>query len=138
MTSMHIDDTLTHIRKNKHEEYISYISTEHSKTPSIISTELEVPNKTNNQDNNTDVEEWKPRTTLIDGDSMIAGLREAKLSRNRNVKVHFFPCAKMKDFYHYLVSLLKKIQNNIILHFGTNDAPHKNEVWRLMKSLARN
>ena len=80
MTSMDIDDMLTEVRKNKHKEFISYISKEHSKAPSILSTtELEVSNKTNNPDNNTDVEEWKPRTSLIVGDSMIAHLREAKL-----------------------------------------------------------
>ena len=83
MTSIDIDGMLTEARKNKHKEYISYISTEHSKTPSILSTiELEVSNKTNNPNNNTDAEEWKSGTSLIVGDSMIAGLREAKLSRN--------------------------------------------------------
>ena len=73
---MDIDDMLTEVRKNKHKEYISYISTEHSKPPSILSTtELEVSNKTNIPDNNTDVEELKPGTSLIVGDSMIAGLK---------------------------------------------------------------
>ena len=42
---------LTGVRKNKHEEYISYISTGHSKAPSVLSTtELEVSNETNNPD----------------------------------------------------------------------------------------
>ena len=91
MTYMNIDDMLTEGRKNKHEEYISYISTEHSKAPSILfTTELEVSNETNNPDNNTDAEEWKPGTSLIVGDSMIAGLREAKLSTKTKVKVRFF------------------------------------------------
>ena len=55
---MDIDDMLTKVRKNKHKEYISYISTEYSKAPSILSTaELEVSNKTNNPDNNTVAEE---------------------------------------------------------------------------------
>ena len=52
MTSM---DMLTEVRKCKHKEYISYISTEHSKAPSTLSmTELEVSSKTNNPDNNTE------------------------------------------------------------------------------------
>ena len=123
MTSMDIDDMLMEVRKNKNKEYISYISTKHSNAPSILSnTELEVSNKTNNPDNNTDAEEWKPGTSLIVGDSMIAGLREGKLSRNRKVKVRFFPGAKMTDFY-----LLKNKPDNIILHFGTNDVLYKNE-----------
>ena len=41
------------------------------------------------------------------------------------MKACFFPGAK--DFYYYLVSLLKKKPDNIILHFGTNDAPYKSE-----------
>ena len=89
---MDIDDMLMEVRKNKHKEYISYRSTEYSKAPSILSnTGLEVSNKTNIPDNNTDAEEWKPGTSLIVGDSMIADLREGKLSRNRKVKVRFFP-----------------------------------------------
>ena len=138
MTSIDIDDMLMEVMKNKHKEYISYISTKHSKAPSILSnTELEVSNKTNIPDNNTDAGEWKPGTSLIIGDSMIAGLREGKLSRNRKVKVRFFPGAKMKDFYYYLVPLLKKKPGNIILHLGTNDAPYKNEVeiYKELKSI---
>ena len=43
MTSMDIDDMLMEVRKNKHKEHISYISTKHSKTPSILfNTELGV------------------------------------------------------------------------------------------------
>ena len=91
MTSMDIDDMLTEVRKNKHKEYISYISTEYSKAPSILSiTELEVSNKTKNPDYNTDAEERKSGTSLIVGDSVTAGLREAKLSINRKMKVPFF------------------------------------------------
>ena len=68
---------------------------------------------------------------------MIASLREGKLSRNRKVEVRFFPGAKMKDFYYYLVSLLKKKPDNIILHFGTNDAPYKieAEMYKELKSI---
>ena len=135
---MDIDDMLTEVRKNKHKEYIFYISTEYSKAPSILSiTELEVSNKTKNPDYNTDAEERKSGTSLIVGDSVTAGLREAKLSRNRKMKVPFFPGAKMKDFYYYLVRLLQKKANNIILHFGTNDAPYKNEdeIYKELKSI---
>ena len=91
MTSTDIDIMVTEVRKNKCKEYISYISTEHSKAPSILSTiELEVSNEINNPDNSIDAEEWKQGTSLIVLDSMIAGPREAKLSRNRKAKVRFF------------------------------------------------
>ena len=53
------------------------------------------------------------------------------------MKVCFFPGAKMKDFHYYLVPLVKKKPNNIILHFGTNDASHKNEdeIYIELKSI---
>ena len=68
---------------------------------------------------------------------MLAGLREVKTSRNRKVKVSFFPGAKIRDFYYYLVPLLKKKPDNIILHFGTNDAHYKNEdqIYKELKSI---
>ena len=68
---------------------------------------------------------------------MIAGLREAKLSRSRKVKVRFFPRAKMKDFYYYLIPLLQKKLENIIVRFGTNDAPYKNDdkIYKKLKSI---
>ena len=46
---------------------------EHSKTPSVLSTtEINVSNKAKNLDNNTDAEEWKPGTSLIVGDWLLA------------------------------------------------------------------
>ena len=67
----------------------------------------------------------------------ITDLREAKLSGNLKVKVHFIPGAKMKDFYYYLVPLLKKKPDDIILHFGTNNAPYKKEdgKYKELKSI---
>ena len=43
----------------------------------------------------------------------------------------------MKDFYYYLVPLLQKKPDNIILHFDTNDAPYKNEdeIYKELKSI---
>ena len=51
------------------------------------------------------------------------------------MKACFFPGAR--DFYYYLVPLLKKKPDNIILHFGTNDAPYKNEddIYKDLKSI---
>ena len=74
---------------------------------------------------------------MIVGDSIIAGLGEAKLPRNRKVKIHFFPGVKIKDFYYYLVPLLKKKPDNIIIHFGTNNASYKNEceIYKEPKSI---
>ena len=41
--------------------------------------------------------------TLIVGDSMIAGLRQAKLSRNKKVKVPFLLGAKTEDLMFHLI-----------------------------------
>ena len=54
-------------------------------------------------------DEWKKGTTLVIGDSMLAGLKEAKLSRNKKFKARFFPGAKTKDSEYHLISYLKKI-----------------------------
>ena len=42
----------------------------------------------------------------------------------RNIKVRFFPEARIQDMYYYLVPLLRKRPDNIIIHVGTIDAPH--------------
>ena len=58
---------------------------------------------------------------------MIAGLRKAKLSSKKKIKVWFFPGAKTEDLMFHLIPKLKKKLDNIIIHIGTNDAPYKNE-----------
>ena len=85
----------------------------------------------NNADNNTvqeNNEEWRKGTTLILGDSTISGLIEKKMSRNRKIKVRYFPGAKIKDMYHYAIPLLEKKSENTILHLDTNDAPYKSDT----------
>ena len=51
-------------------------------------------------------EVWKKGTVLIVGDSIVSGLRESKMSFRRNIKVRFFPGARIQDIYYYLVPLL--------------------------------
>ena len=63
---------------------------------------------TNNADNITvqqNNEEWWKGTTLILGESTISGRKEKKMSRNRKIKVTYFPGAKIKDMYHYAIPL---------------------------------
>ena len=40
-------------------------------------------------------DEWKKGITLVIGDSVLAGLRQTKLSRNKKIKVRFFLVQKM-------------------------------------------
>ena len=50
------------------------------------------------------------------------------MSRNRKIKVVYFPAVKIKDIYHCAIPLLEKKPENIILHLGTNDAPYKSST----------
>ena len=59
----------------------------------------------------TQTEEWSKGTTLITGDSVIAGLSETKLSSNKKIKVRFFPFAKT----FHLIPNLKKSSTTFIL-----------------------
>ena len=87
----------------------------------------------------TSNEHWKNGTTLIMGDSTVSCLMENKMSRNRKVKIRFFPGAKIKDMFHYAIPLLEKKPDDVVLHVGTSDAPYKagsdiaNEILELMR-----
>ena len=43
-------------------------------------------------------DEWKKSATLVKGDSMLAGLRGAKLSRNKKIKVRFFLVQRLRIY----------------------------------------
>ena len=61
---------------------------------------------------------------------MLAWSGEAKLSRSKRIKVHFFPGGKTEDFtYYHLIPYLKKEPDNIIIHIGTNYSSNKMEDW---------
>ena len=55
-------------------------------------------------------EAWKKGTVLIVGDSVVSGFRESKMSSRKNIKVRFFPGARIQDMYYYLIPLLRKDQ----------------------------
>ena len=84
----------------------------------------------------SDSEVWKKGTVLIVGDSVLSGLRESKMSFRRNIKVRFFPGARIQDMYYYLVPLLRKRPDKIILHEDTNDAPHM-KVDEMLEELVK-
>ena len=58
---------------------------------------------------------------------MLAGLREAKLSRSKRIEVRYFPDGKTEDLQYHLFLYLKKEPDNIIIQIGTNDSPYKTE-----------
>ena len=79
---------------------------------------------------------WKKGTILIMGDSILSGLREYKMSRRKTIKVRTFPCV-INDMKFFVVSLLKKKPDKVIIHVRTNDAPHftPDEMFKNMKEL---
>ena len=62
---------------------------------------------------------WPKESCLVIGDSMLEGLDERKMSSKRVVKVRKFPGATTDDTYHYLMPLIQKKPDNVILHVGT-------------------
>ena len=59
---------------------------------------------------------WPRGTCLVTGDSMSSYIDEARMSRKFNVKVRTFLGTKTDDMFHYLVPLLEKNPNYVILH----------------------
>ena len=57
---------------------------------------------------------------------MSEDLDERKVSSKRVVKVRKFSGATTDDMYHYLMPLIQKQPDNIILHVGRNDASYRN------------
>lgn len=62
--------------------------------------------------------------TLVLGDSILAQVKEDKISIRKSIKARYLLRAKMLDFRYYAVPLLKKHTDNIILQIGINDAPY--------------
>ena len=67
---------------------------------------------------------WPKRTCLVTGDSMLGHTLcwhiLMKLECPENLKVR--PGAKTEGMFHYLVPLLEKVPDYVILYVGTNDA----------------
>ena len=73
----------------------------------------------------TDVDDetvWKKGTVLITADSILSGLWESKISKQRFIKVRYFAGARIRGMLFSLVPLLHKKPNKMILHIGTNDS----------------
>ena len=76
----------------------------------------------NNDTDGVKTKTWPKGTCLVTGDSMLGHIDETLMSRKFKVKVRPFPGAKTEDMFHYLVPLLEKMLDYVILHVGTNDA----------------
>ena len=65
---------------------------------------------------------WRKGTCAIVSDSMLYGIDKRPISKTHPVKVRFFPGARIKVMYHYLVPILERKPEHLIPHVGTNDA----------------
>ena len=59
------------------------------------------------------------------------------MSRRKTIKVRNFPGATINDMKFFVVPLLKKKPDTVIIHVGTNDGPHftPDEMFKNMKEL---
>ena len=89
----------------------------------VLYFNLDVANYLKNQENSQN-HPWKKGTILIIGDLILSGLREFKMSKRKTIKVRTFPGATIGDIKFFVVLHLRKNPDKIVLHVGTNDAPH--------------
>ena len=52
---------------------------------------------------------------------MVEGIDERRMASKRVIKVRKLPGATISDMYHYLIPLLEKKPDHVILHVGKND-----------------
>ena len=64
---------------------------------------------------------------LIVGDCILAGLRDAKLSRSKRIKVRYFPGRETEHLQYHLIPYLKKKTDNITIHIGNSNSPYHTE-----------
>ena len=65
---------------------------------------------------------WWKGTCASGGDSVLNGIDERRILKIHPVKVRFFPGAPIKDMYYYLIPILEKKPEHLILHIGASDA----------------
>ena len=111
--------------KTGHQEYMlnsSIVITDCNKNKGDTVIHRNIKNKKTNESinkndtNRVKTKTWPKGTFLVTEDSMFGQTDETQMSRKFNVKVRTFPGAKTEDIFHYLVPLLEKIADCIILH----------------------
>ena len=64
---------------------------------------------------------WPAGTYILVGDSIITGIDEKRLSKNRLVKVYDFRGVTLANINHHIIPIWKIKPDVIILHVGMND-----------------
>ena len=91
-----LQSQLDHFRKESHEVYLRNRFTDENS----LNVNDRMTNSTKEHWNNIN-DKWRENTVLIAGDSIISGLVEDRLSKNKSIKVRTFPGARINDFYSY-------------------------------------
>ena len=119
------------IREEKHKEYLHHAG---RKSPfSEDNKNNENSKQCNNlQDKNVDKNQpketnnnslWPAGTCVIVDDSMVNVIDKKRLSKKHgNVKVFDFSRARIEDISQYIITIIKKQQDYLILLVGINDA----------------
>ena len=82
-------------------------------------------NMNTNHTKPSDEKKHKPKV-IIAGDSIVKDMKGWMISRNKLIKVHSFSGANTTDMESFLVPLLNKKLDHLILHAGTNDLAYSN------------
>ena len=104
--------------------------------PELTIFNVDAANYLKNQGNSQN-HSWEKGTTLIIGDLILSGLGEYKMSKRKSIKVRTFPGATIGDTKFFIIPHLRKSPDKIVLHVGTNDAPHVTlkELFNAIKDL---
>ena len=131
LSKRNIDDQLKTMREEKHKEYLHNAG---CKSPLLENNKSnENPKQCDNlQDRNVDKKQpketnnnslWPSGTCVIVGYSMVNGIDEKRLPKTHgNVKVFHFSGARIEDINRYIILIIKKQPDYLILHVETNDA----------------
>ena len=123
---MAIDDQLKMIREENHQEYLLNID---HKSPSLENTKNNASTKQfsgskarkeniNKKEETNRGSYWLSGTCAKVRDSMVNGIGEKKLQKR--VKVFYFSGARINDMNHYLILIIAKQTNCLIVQVGTN------------------
>ena len=119
-----LDNDLAQLRHKKHSEYMIHKSFENHTIDRGISFSKPVTHSGRKKSNSSS-NIWPKNTMLIASDSIMSGLNEKRLQKDINVKVRCFPGSSITDMHSYLIPLLAKEPDFILLHVGTNDCTNK-------------
>ena len=92
---------------------------------------------------NTEKEKGKRRSETkkeyveIVGDSMINGIEERGLAKNKRVKVRKHPGATSEDIIDHLKPVIRKKPSKIIIHAGTNDIKNGTNYLHNVKQITK-